>query len=130
MNSTKRKLYNSIVWNIFQQVDNVYDHHNATNLYKSNEHIGNTVELVKEQLRYDIKYKCKAMTIIRDQLDVYNQSWSQVYHHVDDQPLIQVYDQFRNQVRIKVYDQVWDQVDDQVKEDLKANASRRARPSS
>jgi len=59
MNGTKRKLYDSIVWNIFQQVDNVYGHHNASNLYKLNEHTGNTVELVKAQLWYDIKYKCK-----------------------------------------------------------------------
>jgi hypothetical protein len=59
MNSIKSKIYDPIVWNIFQQVDNVYGHHNAFNLYKFNQHTGNTVELVKEQLRYDIKYKCK-----------------------------------------------------------------------
>jgi hypothetical protein len=57
MNSTKSKLYDPIVWNVLQQID-LYDH-NASNLYKTSPHTGNTVELVKEQLRYDIKYKCK-----------------------------------------------------------------------
>jgi hypothetical protein len=59
MNGTKSKIYDPIVWNIFQQVDNAYGHHNAFNLYKFNQHTDNTIEFVKAQLWYDIKYKCK-----------------------------------------------------------------------
>jgi hypothetical protein len=57
MNSTKSKIYDPIVSNVLQQID-LYDH-NASNLYKTSPHTGNTVELVKEQLWYDIKYKGK-----------------------------------------------------------------------
>jgi len=56
MNSTKSKIYDLIVWNVLQQID-LYDH-NASNLYKTSPHTGNTVELVKAQLRYDIKNDC------------------------------------------------------------------------
>jgi hypothetical protein len=58
MNGTKRKLYDTVTWGILEQVDNLYGH-NAIDLYKADEHTGDIIELVKEQLRYDIKYKCK-----------------------------------------------------------------------
>jgi len=56
MNSTKRKLYESLTWHISPLVYRQYGYNHP---YEADEHTSDIIELVKEQLRYDIKYKCK-----------------------------------------------------------------------
>lgn len=54
MNNTKMELYNPVTWDIFEQVYKLYGS-SVNELYIAEEYTGDIIELVKEQLKHDLR---------------------------------------------------------------------------